>query len=215
MRKQVEQGRQVYVICPMVEEAEESELRSATEYADFLQRVVFSDLSVGLMHGKMKAADKDCVMEAFAKGDVHILVATTVVEVGVNVPNATLMVIENAERFGLSTLHQLRGRVGRNSYESKCILLSDKKSERLDCLVESNDGFYISEMDLKLRGSGDLFGIRQHGDMEFRIANIVQDNKILLQAKKDSDEFIKNNIENNFANYPYYKGVIEELLDND
>ena len=143
------------------------------------------------------------------------MLSTTVIEVGVDVENATCIVIFNAERFGLSTLHQLRGRVGRNSYESKCILLSDKNSERFDCLVESNDGFYSSEVDLKLRGSGDVFGIRQHGDMDFKIANIVSDNKILMQTKKDSEEFIKNNIENNFANYPYYREIVDSLLNSD
>jgi ATP-dependent DNA helicase RecG len=160
----------------------------------------------------MKSVEKDKVINNFKEGKSNILLSTTVIEVGVDVKNATCIVIFNAERFGLATLHQLRGRVGRNDLQSRCLLLSDKDSERLKVLTESNDGFYISEQDLKLRGSGDLFGVRQHGDMVFKIANIFKDQKILLQCKKDSEEFINDNIETNFRDYPRYQDIVDELI---
>ena len=167
------------------------------------------------MHGKLKNVEKERVMNNFKEGTTNILISTTVIEVGVDVKNATVMAIFNAERFGLATLHQLRGRVGRNSLQSKCLLISDKETERLSVLEESNDGFYISEKDFEIRGSGDLFGIRQSGDMVFKIADLRQDFKILLQCKKDSEEFILDNIENNFANYSHYKKILQELMNND
>ena len=154
-----------------------------------MQEQIFPDLTVGLLHGQMKPAEKDAVMQAFADGSVQVLVSTTVVEVGVNVPNATLMIIENAERFGLAQLHQLRGRVGRGQAESWCVLKTDAKDKpdtrkRMKVLCDSNDGFYISEEDLRLRGSGDFFGLRQHGLPDFKIANLYQDMDLLRLAQQ-------------------------------
>ncbi len=188
IRKQVGEGRQVFVVCPMVEENEELEieLKSATEHAEHL-KTVFPELNVACIHGKMKAKDKDAVMSAVVAGEIDILVSTTVIEVGVDVPNASLMIIENAERFGLSQLHQLRGRVGRGKHKSWCILVSDAKTEeskeRLKVMCETNDGFKISEHDLRLRGPGDFFGSRQHGLPEMHIADLGGDMRVLQSAQ--------------------------------
>ena len=171
IRKQINEGRQVYIICPLIEDENgESDLKSAADYHKALQKDVFPDLNVELLHGKMKPSEKDKVMSAFARGEVDILVSTTVIEVGVNVPNATLMIVENAERFGLSQLHQLRGRVGRGAHKSYCILISEQKPERLQMMTKTNDGFEIARFDLENRGPGDFFGQRQHGDLKFRFA---------------------------------------------
>ncbi|MCF0134890.1 MAG: ATP-dependent DNA helicase RecG [Lachnospiraceae bacterium] len=170
------------------EEQEELKLRSAVGYADFLQRIVFPDLKVGLLHGRMKAQEKESVMTAYARGDIQILVSTTVVEVGVNVPNATLMVVENAERFGLAQLHQLRGRVGRGEAESYCVLVSDSRSrltrQRMKTMCDSTDGFYIAEEDLRLRGAGDIFGLRQHGLPDLKVADLYRDKLLLKEAQR-------------------------------
>lgn len=196
IRKQVESGRQVFIICPTVEDSEEgdSSLKSATEYSKFLSRSVFPDLRIACLHGRMKSRDKERVMAGFAKHEFDILVATTVVEVGVDIPNASLIIIENAERFGLSQLHQLRGRVGRGTHKSYCVLISDSKNmdtkHRLEALCKTNDGFKISEEDLKLRGPGDFFGSRQHGLPEMHIADLCTDMDILYRAQEAAGELL-------------------------
>lgn len=191
MKKQIAEGRQCYVICPMVEESENMEAENVTDYSRMLQDEMGADVQVGCLHGKMKQVYKDEVMQQFAENQIQILVSTTVIEVGIDVPNATVMLIENAERFGLAQLHQLRGRVGRGAYQSYCIFMtgSDAKEtkKRLDILNHSNDGFKIASEDLKLRGPGDLFGIRQSGLMDFKIGDIYQDAAILQMANEAAD----------------------------
>ncbi len=184
--KQVTEGRQAYVICPMVEESDEVEAENVIEYTEHLQEALPSGITVEYLHGKMKPKDKNDVMERFAGGEIQVLVSTTVVEVGVNVPNATVMMVENAERFGLAQLHQLRGRVGRGVHQSYCIFVCGSSSKeawgRLEILNKSNDGFFIAGEDLKLRGPGDVFGIRQSGDMDFKLGDIYTDAGILKAA---------------------------------
>ncbi len=194
IRKQVNEGHQCYVVCPAVEENGELDLKAATTWAETLQRTVFPDLRVALLHGQMKGAEKEAVMASFARGEADVLVATTVIEVGVDVPNATLMVIEDADRFGLSQLHQLRGRVGRGQAKSYCILTSHNRNDqtlaRLKALCKTNDGFQIAEEDLKLRGPGDFFGSRQSGLPVFRVANLQCDLQTLKQAQQASARWI-------------------------
>lgn len=193
IERQVREGRQAYVICPMVEESEGMEAENVLDYTEKLRENLSSDIRIEYLHGKMKAKEKNVVMEAFAQGAIQVLVSTTVVEVGVNVPNATVMMVENAERFGLAQLHQLRGRVGRGEYQSYCIFIQgnqEQVSRRLEILNKSNDGFYIAGEDLKLRGPGDLFGIRQSGDMEFKIGDIYNDSAILTKASEAADEIL-------------------------
>ena len=217
INKELDNGHQVYVISPLIEDDEdddESTLNDIKTTENILRKYIPDKYNIGTLHGKMKPKDKDDIMNDFKENNIQVLVSTTVIEVGVDVKNATMMVIFNAERFGLATLHQLRGRVGRNELQSKCILISDKETERLNVLTESNDGFYISEQDFKLRGSGDLFGIRQSGDMIFKIANLQTDYRILLQCKQDSEEFITKEIESDFRDYPYYKYIEKELINN-
>ena len=185
IKKEVAAGHQAYVICPMVEENEELELENVIDYAEKLKKEL-PEMKVAYLHGKMKAAEKNEIMEAFGRNEIQVLVSTTVIEVGINVPNATVMMVENAERFGLSQLHQLRGRVGRGSAQSYCIFMSNSKGKetkkRLEILNQSNDGFYIASEDLKLRGPGDLFGIRQSGDLQFTLGDIFTDAQILKEA---------------------------------
>ena len=192
----VDEGRQVYVVCPMIEEDEEGalDLRSASEVYEQLSTEVFPQYRLGLLHGKMKAAEKEAVMAAFVSGEIQILVSTTVVEVGVDVPNAALMVVENADRFGLSQLHQLRGRVGRGKYKSYCVLFKGKgggvSAERLNALVRESDGFRISEEDLKLRGPGDFFGSRQHGLPTMHIADLAASLDVLKEAQAEAERLL-------------------------
>ena len=194
IEKQVHAGRQAYVICPMVEESEGLDAENVTDYAEKLREALPEDIRIEILHGKMKPKEKNKIMESFASGEIQILVSTTVVEVGVNVPNATVMMVENAERFGLAQLHQLRGRVGRGEHQSYCIFIQgnneEDTSKRLKILNESNDGFFIAGEDLKLRGPGDLFGIRQSGLMEFKIGDIYNDAGILKDASETAGEIL-------------------------
>ncbi len=195
VRKQVEVGRQVYIICPAVEEGETADLKAVTAYAKELAEKVFPDLRLGLVHGRLKSRDKEAAMAAFAAGEIDVLVSTTVVEVGVDVPNASLMVIENADRFGLSQLHQLRGRVGRGEWQSTCVLVSSNRSpetrERLKYFCSTTDGFQIAEKDLELRGPGDFFGQRQHGLPAMRAADLAGDTRVLKQAQDAAAELLE------------------------
>lgn len=193
LRKNIKEGRQAYIVCPLIEESEALTAKSAVEYADKLKKSVFPDLAVEVMHGRLKAAERGDIMSRFAEGLIDVLVSTTVIEVGVDVPNATVMVIENAERFGLSQLHQLRGRIGRGSHSSYCILFSNGgkiADERMKIMCETTDGFKISEKDLELRGPGEFFGIRQHGLPELKVANLSCDMYLLSLAKIAADKLL-------------------------
>ena len=216
LRKHIADGRQAYIVCSQVSENEEQhdERKAVTEYAKMLQEQVFPDLKVAFVHGKMKAKEKDAVMTAFANRETDILVSTTVIEVGVDVPNAAVMVVENAERFGLSQLHQLRGRVGRGQHQSYCILISDSKNDetkqRLKVMTQTTDGFKIAEEDLRLRGPGDFFGVRQHGLPGLRVADIGCDTKLLQEAKDAADTLLAKDPE--LLTCPAVKNRMEELF---
>ena len=212
MLNEIKDGHQIYVVAPLIEDEEgESNLNDVVKLKEKFDMAFKNKVRVEILHGKMKAADKDAIMEEYKNGDVKVLISTTVIEVGVDVKNSTMMVIFNAERFGLATLHQLRGRVGRNELQSYCYLISDSEVERLKVMEESNDGFYISEKDFELRGEGDLFGTRQSGDMSFKVADIRRDFKILVQCKKDAESFVADNMSDDFKKYPEYKEIIKEL----
>ncbi len=216
LRKHIAAGRQAYIICPMVEEndALPDDRKAVKEYAAMLQEQVFPDLRVAFVHGKMKAREKDAVMSAFAAGETDILVSTTVVEVGVDVPNAAVMVVENAERFGLSQLHQLRGRVGRGQHKSYCILISDSRGEetqaRLKAMTRLRDGFRIAEEDLKLRGPGDFFGQRQHGLPAMKIADLSCDIALLQEAQSAAERLLQEDPE--LSSHPLTAQRVEELF---
>lgn len=194
IEKQIKMGRQAYVICPMVMENDMLEAENVVDYSEKLKENICGDINVNYLHGKMSAEEKNQILEKFEKNEINVLVSTTVVEVGINVPNATVMMVENAERFSLASLHQLRGRVGRGKYQSYCIFVSstdnEDKIKRLKILNESNDGFYIASEDLKLRGPGDFFGIRQSGELQFKMADVLADGEILKNAKEAVGEFI-------------------------
>lgn len=211
MEKEVAAGHQVYIICPMVEESDELELENVTDYTEKLQKIL-PMVRIACLHGKMKPKEKNEIMERFAAGDIQILISTTVIEVGINVPNATVMMVENAERFGLAQLHQLRGRVGRGSAQSYCIFMSGSKGKetrkRLEVLNKSNDGFYIASEDLKLRGPGDLFGIRQSGILEFRMGDVFQDSAVLGQASEAAGRLLKEDPQ---LLDPLYEGIRKKL----
>lgn len=216
MRQQIAKGRQCYIICPMVEDSEHLEVENVTDYAAALKEELGAGIVVDHLHGKMKQKEKDAVMDRFAEKESHVLVSTTVIEVGIDVPNATVMMIENAERFGLAQLHQLRGRVGRGKHQSYCIFMSGSKAketrERLDILNKTNDGFKIASEDLRLRGPGDLFGIRQSGLMNFKIADVYQDAKILKQASEAADWLLETNNEWLKKQFPRYEEVSNIMI---
>ena len=208
IKKEVEDGRQAYIVYPLIDESETLSAKAATIEAEKLQQEVFPQFKIGLLHGKLKNDEKDEVMKNFKDGEYNILVSTTVVEVGVDVPNATVMVIENAERFGLSQLHQLRGRVGRSSLQSYCILITSSRNqetrERLGIMTETNDGFVIAEKDLQLRGPGEFLGTRQSGLPDLIISDIVRDAKILELARNEALDFVKSY---NIEDFPILQNV--------
>jgi ATP-dependent DNA helicase RecG len=194
IEREVAQGRQAYIVLPLIEESEKLDVRSAVEEHKRLSETVFPQFQVGLLHGRMTSAEKDEIINSFRDNKIQILVSTTVIEVGVDVPNATVMTIENAERFGLSQIHQLRGRVGRGSHRSYCLLMSSSKGpdsrERLQVLAESQDGFFISEMDMRFRGPGEVLGTRQSGVADFALASLVEDQEVLELARDAAEKMI-------------------------
>ena len=212
VRREVDKGRQVYIVCPLLEESETLDITSATETAEEIKRDFFPDLRVGLLHGKMKPSEKDTIMTAFKNHELDILVSTTVIEVGVNVPNSTLMIIENAERFGLAQLHQLRGRVGRGKHQSYCVLIYGSNSEvcrkRMSIMEETNDGFKISEKDLEIRGPGEFFGTMQHGVPELKVANLFKHMKILKTVQQEARIIIG---EDSTLDFKEYRGLKREI----
>ena len=214
LRDQVAEGRQIYVVYPLVEESEALDLKAATDMAAKLQREVFPQLTVGLLHGRLSSEEKDAIMQRFKAGAIHVLVATTVIEVGIDVPNASVMLIEHAERFGLSQLHQLRGRVGRGPFKSYCILLTSGRlgedaQRRVEAMVETNDGFKIAEVDLQLRGPGEFFGTRQSGLPEFRAADLLRDAALLEEARREAQTIVAADPE---LRDPTHRGLRQALL---
>ena len=216
-KKELALGRQIYVVCPLVEESEAIEASSATEIKEELSSVYFTEYEVGLLHGKMNAKEKELVMKKFLEKEIQVLVSTTVIEVGVNVPNATIMIIENAERFGLAQLHQLRGRVGRGQFQSHCILLHNNKSqiakERIKIMEQTTDGFIISERDLQIRGPGEFFGTRQHGIPDLKIANLFKHMKVLKRVQKEVEELLADDPNLTLEKFPLLKLKVQEKIE--
>ena len=209
MKKELDIGHQIYVVAPMIDTEDDSEKESVYDLQDKMNKAFGKISKIGIIHGKLDSKDKDKVMKDFENNNINILISTTVIEVGVNVPNASMIVIFNANMFGLSTLHQLRGRVGRSDIQSYCLLIAKNPEERLKLMEKTNDGFEISEYDFQTRGEGDLFGTRQSGDLGFKMANIKKDFKMLLKAKSDADEFI--NMLLTFTSNPEFEPMLEEL----
>lgn len=216
IKKQIKEGRQAYIVSPLIEESDTLNVKACEELYERFKGEVFKDFEVGLLHGKMKAEEKEEIINEFKDGKVDILVSTTVIEVGVNVPNASIMVIYNAERFGLAQLHQLRGRVGRGEYQSYCILINEGKSkisqERMRIMQKTNDGFKISEKDLELRGPGEFFGTKQHGLPDLKIANLFTDINILKIAQKEAAEILNSDPYLEDAKYKLLKEKIKDMF---
>lgn len=212
MYQELEKNHQAYVVAPLIEDEDgNAKLNDVVKLREKFLEAFNNKYRIEVLHGKMKANEKEIIMNDFKNGKINVLISTTVIEVGIDVKNSTMMVVFNAERFGLATLHQLRGRVGRNDLQSYCYLICDSELERLKVMEESNDGFYISEKDFELRGQGDLFGVKQSGDMTFKIGDLKRDYKILIQAKNDALKFIENNINNYFFDYPCYKELLKRI----
>jgi ATP-dependent DNA helicase RecG len=209
VEEEVRKGRQAFIVYPLVEESEKMDLMDATRMAEHLRKEIFPEFRVGLLHGRVKSDEKEAIMTEVKEGRIHILVATTVIEVGVDIPNASVMVVEHAERFGLSQLHQLRGRIGRGRYPSKCILLAQYRSSeearvRLRAMEKTTDGFKIAEEDLALRGPGEFFGIRQSGLPDLRVAHLIRDTPILIEARKEAFRLVEDDPE---LSHPAHRGL--------
>jgi len=209
MKEELDKNHLIYVIAPMIDGEDNDEVESVTDLQNKMEKAFGKISKIGIIHGKLETKEKNKIMNDFESGKINILISTTVIEVGVNVPNASMIVIFNSNMFGLSTLHQLRGRVGRSDIQSYCVLVAKESQERLRLLEKTSDGFEISEYDFQNRGEGDLFGIKQSGELELKIASVKKDFKMLLKAKEDADEFI--NILFTFENNPEYSPIIEEL----
>ncbi len=215
MKNEIDNNHQVFIVSPLIEDNDVLDLTTVNEIKRNIELYFKGNVKSAIMHGKLSKNDKDKIMNDFKDGKIDVLISTTVIEVGIDIKNATMIVIFDAERFGIATLHQLRGRVGRNEFDSTCVLIGSEDNERLKVLSESNDGFYITEKDFEMRGEGDLFGVKQSGEMDFKVANLHQDMKILLQARDDSKEFLLENINNNFENYKEYAKIVEEITNLD